>query len=43
MNIKKGYRLNYKAKGITTDKSESEYVKKDCYIGLQKTQNIHNW
>jgi hypothetical protein len=43
MNIKKGYRQDYKAKDITADKSEAEYFKKDCYIGLKKTQNSHNW
>jgi hypothetical protein len=32
--IKKGYKQDYKAKNITTKKSEAEYFKEDCNVGM---------
>jgi hypothetical protein len=34
MNLKKGYKQDYKAKDITAEKMEAEYLKKDCNISL---------
>ena len=34
MNIKKGYRQDYKLKDITTDKREDEYFKKSLLLWL---------